>query len=303
VGVGGYQPNGTQIGRTSYIGWNTTGQFPVSETNALSQTTTRTFHSTFGSLLTETDPNGIVVANNEYDAFGRITRSIRADGTATRTSYVACATYGCQNGDPGSGATGINKMIVIASERNTSDVQFRDSWTYLDQFDRPIVQKAMTISGAYSRSGTQYDALGRVYRQTAPCDASSCTAYWVTNTYDLLGRLSTQSRPQSQSNSTPVTTTFTYAGRSQTVTDPNGKNSTKILDVNGWMRRSTDHDGYYQSFGYDAAGSLKQVTDSLSNTLFTASYSYGIQAFQDATTDMDLGSWSYTRNSLGELVG
>jgi YD repeat-containing protein len=277
----------------------------VSETNSypFSQTTTRTFDSTFGSLLTETDPNGIVVATNEYDAFGRVTRNIRADGTATRMSYVACGSpYACENGDPASGATGINKIIVIASERNTSDVEVRDGRIYLDQFERPIVQKAMSATGGYSRSGTQYDALGRTYRQTAPCDASSCSAYWVTNTYDLLGRPATQSRPQSQSVSTPVTTTFGYAGRTQSITDPQGKATTKILDVKGQMRRSQDHNGYYQSFAYDAAGSLKGVADSLSNTLFTASYSYGIQPFQTATTDMDFGSWSYTYNSLGELV-
>ncbi len=296
------QSGNAMTARTSSIGWGTTGQFPVSETNALSQTTTRTFSSTFGELATETDANGIVVASNTFDAFGRTLRSTRADGTSTLMSYAACATYGCQNGDPSSGSTSINKMIVIASERDTSDSQTRDSWTYLDQFDRTIVQKAMTVSGGYSRSGRQFDALGRVYRETAPCDAASCTAYWVTNAYDLLGRISSQSRPQSQSVSTPITTNYAYAGRTQTVTDPNNKVTTKILDVRGNMRRSQDHNSYYQVFNYDGYGSLKQVSDSSSNTLFTASYTYGIQAFQDSSTDMDLGARSYTRNSLGELV-
>lgn len=303
VSVVGRNPDTTVMAtRMTTINWGTTGQFPVSVTNPLSQSTTRTFHSTFGSLVSETDPNGIVVVNNEYDAFGRITRSIRADGTATRTTYAACSTYGCEKGDPGSGATSINKMIVVASERNTSDTEVRDSRIYLDQFDRPIVQKAMTLSGAYSRVGTQYDALGRVYRQTVPCDASSCTAYWITNTYDLLGRVSTQARPQSQSNSTPVTTTFTYAGRTQVIVDPESRNTTKVLDVNGWMRRSRDHDSYGQNFNYDAAGSLIGVTDTASNPLFSASYHYGAKPFQYSTTDMDLGTWSYTYNSLGELV-
>src|SRR5690606_31835905 len=111
-----------------------TGQFPVSEANAAGHTTTRTFHPTFGSLVTETDPNGIVVVNNpvsEHDGFGRVLRSIRADGTATRFTYAPCAVYGCESGDPTSGATGINQMIVIASERDTGDSQIRDSRTYL----------------------------------------------------------------------------------------------------------------------------------------------------------------------------
>jgi RHS repeat-associated protein len=134
----------------------------------------------------------------------------------------------------------------------------------------------------------------------------------VTNTYDLLGRITRQTHPQSDTPSAPdATTTFAYAGRTQTVTDPNGKVSTKTLDVNGWMRESRDADsaisGYYQKFRYDAAGSLEHVDQWITATssfepLFSATYSYGAGAFQTATTDMDLGSWTATYNSLGEKV-
>ncbi len=68
------------------------------------------------------------------------------------------------------------------------------------------------------------------------------------------------------------------------------------------MRRSIDNDGYTQGFGYDAAGNLKLVNDSLSNTLFTASYNYGVKPFRVSTNDMDLGNWTYSYDSLGELV-
>lgn len=295
--------------RTSSIIWGSpngssggTGQFPVSETNALSQSTSRTFHSTFGSLATETDPNGIVVANNTYDSFGRITRTGRADGTATDYVYANCASYGCQNGDPSSGS-GLDRLLVIANERDTSNNLYRQSWRHFDQFDRLIVRNEQTLSGGYNRVGRQFDSLGRLYRQTAPCDNSSCSVYWTTNTYDLLGRLTQQSRPQSQSVGTAVTSTFAYAGRTRTATDPQSKVTTRIMDVNGWMRRSQDHNGYYQAFSYDAAGSLKGITDSSSNTLFSANYSYGVRAFQDyADNPLSLGAWSYYYNSLGELT-
>jgi hypothetical protein len=63
-----------------------------------------------------------------------------------------------------------------------------------------------------------------------------------------------------------VITTFAYAGRTQSITDPQGKVTTKIMDVNGLMRRSQDHNGYYQTFAYSAdAGRvirLKAATDS-----------------------------------------
>ncbi len=124
----------------------------------------------------------------------------------------------------------------------------------------------------------------------------------MTNTYDLLGRLVSQSRPQSDTVATPVTTTFAYEGRTQKVTDPNGKLTTKVLDVNGWMRQSKDHDNYSQYFSYDAAGSLTRGHRYRLHPLFSASYSYGAKPLQTATSDMDLGSWSYSYNSLGELL-
>lgn len=288
--------------RTSGIDWGTTGQFPTIETNALSQDTTRTFSSTFGGLATETDPNGILVTSNQYDDWGRIQRSTRADGTSTVFVYANCATYGCQNGDPSSGG-GLDRTIVHASERDTGDSQIRDSWRHYDAFDRLIVDNNQMMSGSYDRIGIQFDAMGREYRRTAPCDQfGGCSVYWITNAYDLLGRVTLQSRPQSASVSTPANATFTYAGRTQAITDPQSKVSTKIIDVNALMRQSIDHDGYLQVFGYNAAGDLTAVVDSLSNTLFSASYSHGISAFRDSTSDMDLGGSSYSYNSLGEMT-
>jgi RHS repeat-associated protein len=288
--------------RTSSVEFGATGQFPVSTTNPLNQTTGRSFHPVFGSLASETDPNGITVVSNQYDSFGRLQRAIRPDGTSTYVTYNLCTTYGCQNGDPASGATSINKTIVIASDRNTADGQIRDEWTYLDLFDRPIVQRSRNLAGGYSRTGRQYDVLGRLYRETVPCDEASCAPYWVTNAYDLINRVSSQTRPQSQSVSTPVTTTFQYAGRTQTATDPQGKITTKVLDPMGLLRRSQDHNGYYQTFGYDALGSLKSVNDSLGNALFSANVSYSAIAIQDSTNDMDLGARTLNHTSFGELT-
>lgn len=288
--------------RTTTINWGATGQFAASETDPLGYVTIRTYDAASGQVASETDPNGIVVFSKQFDSFRRISRVTRADGTSTVYGYHPCTSYGCKNGDPGSGLTSINKMVVVASERDTSDATFTEVRTYFDQLDRQIVESTRMLSGAFNLTGRQYDALGRVYRETAPCIEGSCTAYWVTNSYDTLGRLIQQSRPQSESVSTPVTTTFAFAGRTQTATDGKGKISTKTFDVMGRMRRSQDHDGYYQNFSYDAFGSLKQITDSLSNTLFSASYSYGIKAFQDSVAEMNRGTRVNKYNSLGELT-
>jgi RHS repeat-associated protein len=76
-----------------------------------------------------------------------------------------------------------------------------------------------------------------------------------------------------------------------------------ITDVNGWLRRTTDPYSYYVTLGYDAAGNKTSVTDSLSNALWSGGYAYGASAFLTSTTDMDRGSWSFTRDALGEKTG
>ena len=68
------------------------------------------------------------------------------------------------------------------------------------------------------------------------------------------------------------------------------------------MRRTQDANQFAVNFGYDAFGSLKSVTDSASNNLFTATYDYGAQPFQRVVGDMDRGSWHYTYNALGEVT-
>jgi RHS repeat-associated protein len=80
--------------------------------------------------------------------------------------------------------------------------------------------------------------------------------------------------------------------------------TTKINLVTGSMAQSKDAKGYYQNFNYDAFGSLLSVTDSASpsHTLFTATYGYGLDAFQTASTDPDSGARSYTIDPLGEVT-
>lgn len=289
--------------RTSTASWGTTGQFPVSQTNALSQTSTAAYDYDRGVQTSSTDPNNLTTSWTP-DAFGRIVTELRPDGTSTAYSYNNCASVvgGCQNGDPGSGATGINKLVATATVKDTGGNAMRDDWLYFDQFERPIVGKSKTLTGGYSRVGKQYDALGRLYRQTEPCVDGSCSVYWITNAYDAAGRLTTQSRPVSALDSSLQTATVSYQGMTNVMTDAESKTTTKAVDPNGWLRQSQDHDGYSQSFAYDAFGGLKTVTDSQSNSLFSASYDYGLSAFRRQTIDMDLGTWSYTPNALGEVA-
>jgi RHS repeat-associated protein len=297
VSVTGRNPNASSMtARVTRVGWGTTGQFPVSHTNALSQTTTRTFHSTFGSLLTETDPNGILVVSNTYEAFGRLQTETQADGTYAIYDYELLG--------PGFNPAAIDQVVKTSRGSDTSFIRYEH--VFRDRLGRMVNTYQLAPGGGYWTGARTYTNSGRVATEAVPFWTTGgyqyVAPYSTSYTYDLLGRVTQQSRPRSDSDATAVTTTYSYAGRTQSVTDPNSKVSTKIVDVNGWMRRSRDHDSYGQNFSYDAAGSLTAVTDTGSNALFSAIYDYGARPFQRSTTDMDLGTWNYVYNSLGELL-
>ena len=191
-------------------------------------------------------------------------------------------------------------MLVIATERDSADATVTDQWTYLDRLDRPIVSKGRMLSGVYNRIDREYDALGRTYRESAPCWWSGCTNYWTTFTYDLLNRATQVSRPTSDSDPTLATMTVYFEGLTTRTVDALSTQSTKIANVVGGLARSIDHGGYYQAFDVDAFGNVVRVTDSLSNTL--QSISYNVRGMRTAMTDMDMGSWTLTPNALGEVV-
>jgi len=279
--------------RTTSIDWGISGQFPTLVTNALSQQTHVSFDPSTGKQLGQTDPNNITTSW-QYDTFARKIKEIRPDGTSTTWAYNSCATAGCVNTN--------NKMTLVATWIKTDNSTLTTQNAYLDIFDRTLVTSKLMLNGAYDRNEVQYDNLGRVHQQGFPCTFVGCAAYWTTNTYDILNRITQSQRPISTSNSTLQTTTYSYQGRTSTVTDPQIKVTTQISKVTGSLGRIKDHNGYYINFNHDAFGSVLSVTDSLSNTLNTMTYDYGLQAFQRTSNDADLGPRSATYDALGEVT-
>ena len=283
--------------RTTSINWGTTGQFPTQVTNPLNQVSNLSFDPATGMPLSFQDPNGITTSW-QYDPFGRKNKEIRPDATYTVFAYNDCAVLGgCLFGP--------HALALSHYDYSTTGVDLSDGTTYFDQMDRPVMTNAVNIAGTYDRSDVRYDNIGNVAQQSMPCAYSvvstPCT-YWTTYGHDALGRVTQTQRPISATNSSLQTTTIQYAGRTTTTTDPQGKVTTNITKVTGSVGRTKDHNGYYVNFNHDAFGSLLSVTDSLSNTLRTMTYAYGVRAFRTTLADMDLGSRSYTHDALGEVT-
>jgi YD repeat-containing protein len=127
--------------------------------------------------------------------------------------------------------------------------------------------------------------------------------------YDAINRITQVQRPTSATNPTLLTATYVYSGNTIATMDFLSKQTTKTYLPTGSLGISKDALGYYQAFGYDSFGSLLNVTDSAGNQLFTATYDYGIQAFQRNATDIDsdLSTQAgqhrqYVYDALGEIT-
>src|SRR5262249_4545932 len=106
------------------------------------------------------------------------------------------------------------------------------------------------------------------------------------------------------------TVSFGYSGQTTTVTSPDAANPTttttitKVTDVAGKIRQVTDPSTNGTVAGtthytFDPFGNLTQITDADN---ISASYSYNIRCFKTGSSDADAGVWSFTPDSLNELV-
>jgi RHS repeat-associated protein len=298
TGVG--VPVGTPATRATAVNWGATGQFPTTETNALNQQTLTTFDPNTGLLQGTRDANNILTGW-QYDDFGRMSIETRPDGTKTTWAYNPCGTT-CINSN--------NKTTIVQTNLNKDGSILNIQNTYMDSIDRVLATSTQMINGAYDFNEVQYDNMGNVHKQGAPSTYALGTAYWATYAHDALNRVTSIQTPTSATVSTPLTTGYTYQGRTTTTTDPptggapSGRVTTKITLPSGLLARTQDNSGYKINFSYDAFGSLLTAVDSASpsNRLFTASYAYGISAFQFASTDADLGAWTWAYDSFGELT-
>ncbi len=283
--------------RSSSADWGSTGQFPISTTNALNETTLLGYDSRFGLPTSQTDPNGILTKSH-YDTFGRIDTQTAADGTKVVFTYSDCAAGGgCITGNHGT--------VVTRTLYNADNSVQTDATTYLDQMDRPLVATSRLLGGAYNRTEMRYDSFGRTLKRSIPClwssIATSCP-YWQTIAYDVLGRPTQMQRPMSSQDQSLQTTTYSYNGDTIVTTDPQQKESTQVTTPVGLPASIQDHDGYAINFSYDGFGSLTKVSDSLGNTLRTQTYDYGLGAFRRTQSDADRGNSTYQYDALGELI-
>ncbi len=168
---------------------------------------------------------------------------------------------------------GQNRLIVTATQKSTTGGTIRTDNVHLDTFDRPILTRTQLLGGGYSRVERQYDDLGRLVAESAPCTEGGVSISALLDRARLRpARPPHTDQPAVHVDSTQ-TTQIAYAGLTTTITDPLGKLSVRIEDGRGRLVRvGGSTTGTAQTFDFDAFGNPVRVTDSAGKMLQSATY-------------------------------
>jgi RHS repeat-associated protein len=276
--------------RASTATFDAKGQFASANANALGQSETFQYDARLGKPTSHTGPNGLTTTWS-YDSFGRKILEVRADGTQTKWTYQFCSGV---NGGTATCLSGASYLIVETPYASGGTTANGPAVTiYFDALEREIGRDTQGFDGSAVRAVRSYDALGRVTQTSRPYFVVGSTPQYSTFTYDGLGRVVKETRPDGS------TTLTAYHGLS--VTETNALNQTRTVTKNSQSKvvSVTDALGNTMTSGYDAVGNLVRTTDAVGNVV-TASYD--LRGRKTASSDPDLGNWSYTYNTLGEIL-
>jgi RHS repeat-associated protein len=293
--------------RSSTKVYDAKGRYPIHVINALGHVQSFTWQQGLGVRLSATDPDGLTT-RWQYDAFGRETKV-----TAPRTTqYTDSARAWC-----GSGGCQHPEAVMKVTRTGSGGVTEQSfSVTEIDRLGREVATGERNVQGQLVYALTFFDPAGRPYANSGPyrpgLDIGAC---WNVRHYDPLGRLRHEyaSADPSHCGSLAVPppetapsgwshTRTTYSGLATTVTDPEGRQRQRIVNVMDRLRFARDHDGTawrQTEYQYDGHGNATRILDP-AGAITTSVFDTAGRKISMAEPNM--GSWSYAYNAAGELI-
>ncbi len=252
------------------------GQFVVKTINALGQSSTMTYDSRFGTLISSTGPNNLTTSW-EYDEFGRKIRETRADATETTWLYSTC------------GSKCPDKAYYFEQVQSTATPPVT---TYYDNLGRIIKTQSIGFNGRTIFQDKEYNALGQTTRESRKYYQDD-SIYWNEFTYDAIGRVTKVIAPDGSE------TLTTYNGLSTIITNPLEQHVKHTNNSQGKLVQVMEEKGYITRYEYDAFDNLIKTIDNAGNTV---TIYYDKRGQKIAMDDPDMGYWEYKYNIFGELI-
>lgn len=241
---------------TEYVGNTDTygldGRFCQTSTDPLGNTTTYSSFSSWGVPTRITDANGNETLY-EYDNYGTLLKTTKPDGAQYSTSYEW-------------GGKSLYKVIETGCD-------MPQKITHYDSMNREVCTQVSCFDGTIRSIEKEYDAQGRLVRQSLPYKTDSAR-YWITYAYDDYGRLLSKSEPSGKISSwiyDGTATTSIVDGVSSTKKTDAAGNVVSIIDGGGSVRYDYRDDGQpcqiltptnvKTTFEYDNYGRRTKIID------------------------------------------
>jgi YD repeat-containing protein len=239
------------------------------------------------------------VTQYEYDAAGRLTKTIDAEGVIVTHIYNA---FGEE----------VERISGIAAGRDlhelmTYDLRGQRITTQLDPSGANVVsvnaydafgRLIRSVDGNGNERTRTYDRLGRIITQTEPQGMGGNAAVVLSSSYDAFGRV------LSQTDGLGHTTQYSYndAARSVTVTTPEGITVTTARNAFGQTSSVTDGRGNTTSYQYDLNGNLVQTSTALGQSNNTYDAANRLIEAQDANGNRVSYSYDAANRLLSRTV-
>lgn len=255
------------IGRTIAYTYDTGGRLS-SVTDANGGVWNYTYDSS-NQMLTIEDPRGITYLTNQYDTNGRVTQQTQADGTTYQFAYtLTSATSQTHLVVMGPGYTGGGPGAAIMSFRSCSGC------------------------------GEGYSA------EISKVDVTDPRGYIREVLFGSNGYMTSDTRAKGQAEQTTTTYQYFPDNLLQSVTDPLGRTTSYVYDVNDNTTQVTQLTGTSSAtttiLTYTTAfNEVASVTDPLSHT---TNFAYDSSGSLTSVTDPLSHQTSFTYNSLGQTL-
>jgi|GEM_PF-390263 len=220
---------------------------PFKITNALGQTAYSKYDYYLGRPVDAEDANGITYCGySDNEALDRPTKIVRAANQ--NSSLKSQTTFSYDD---------TNHVITITSDFTSFGDGALVRKTFYDGLGR--TSEARTYEGGtnYITVETQFDALGRAYKNSNPFRPwQSESAVWTTTAFDALGRTVSVTTPDGS------VATSSYAGNSVTGSDQTGKSRKSVTDALGRLTTVFEDPAglsYQTSYSYDELNDLLTV--------------------------------------------